>query len=210
MQKHSCWRQQFADYTQAQPSGLLVENVVGFNGSDVHAHLAAALAACGYHTQVRVLGNCCERCTVSVDQWVCDGVGLRLATCGITVVAPTEVVWCDGGRCQGVPGNARVLTVHSVVAATSPPQREHALHAAAISGGGHVAGPVVSCLGQTAGSLQRLAQLGSFMWDYVQMCNSTPSCVCVTLCAWVVLLPCLLQEFLLTPLQYGVPYSRPR
>jgi hypothetical protein len=37
---------------QAQPKGLLVENVVGFDGSDVQAQLAAALAACGYHTQV--------------------------------------------------------------------------------------------------------------------------------------------------------------
>jgi tRNA (cytosine38-C5)-methyltransferase len=37
---------------QAQPAGLLIENVVGFQGSDVHTQLAAALMGCGYHMQV--------------------------------------------------------------------------------------------------------------------------------------------------------------
>jgi tRNA (cytosine38-C5)-methyltransferase len=37
---------------QVQPQGLLVENVVGFQGSDVHTQLAAALAQCGYNMQV--------------------------------------------------------------------------------------------------------------------------------------------------------------
>jgi hypothetical protein len=43
---------------QAQPSGLLVENVVGFQGSDVHTQLAAALTECGYHTQVGWACHC--------------------------------------------------------------------------------------------------------------------------------------------------------
>lgn len=37
---------------RVQPQGLLVENVVGFQGSDVHTQLAAALAQCGYDMQV--------------------------------------------------------------------------------------------------------------------------------------------------------------
>lgn len=49
---------------QAQPQGLLVENVVGFQKSDVRDQLAAALASCGYHMQV-----CGPRAQTVFEPW---------------------------------------------------------------------------------------------------------------------------------------------
>ena len=39
-------------HMQQQPQGLLVENVVGFQGSDVHQQLLKTLTGCSYHVQV--------------------------------------------------------------------------------------------------------------------------------------------------------------